>query len=58
MNDPTFPLLVTGCRDCDRLTSGRCWRHSVTTFVVGTVTVIPTTIELVPTPPWAPLPND
>lgn len=36
-------MFPSGCHDCDRLTSGRCWRHSVTVIPVGHVTIIPAT---------------
>jgi len=25
-----------GCQDCQRLTSGRCWRHATHVFITGT----------------------
>ena len=57
-------MTTTGCRDCDRQTSGRCWRHSVTTIPVGHVQIIQP-VEIVqpvvippPEPIWVPLPRD
>lgn len=45
---------VTGCDDCNRLTSGRCWRHSITVAPTGFVQVIP---SFVWTPVIVPLPS-
>lgn len=36
------------CRDCDQVTSGRCWRHASVTYLTGKITIIPTKITVVP----------
>lgn len=43
-----IPLIPSACDDCNRLTSGRCWRHSTTTIPIGFVQVIPS-ITIKPT---------
>lgn len=37
--------VVTGCRDCDQLTGGRCWRHATSVYVVPTYVVQPIVIS-------------
>ena len=32
--------MINGCRDCDALTSGRCWRHAVSVTPVGETVLI------------------